>query len=149
MSERLYPPVAFHFRVDVNDEGDGDADARFQEVSGLSHELSLEELAEGGENRFVHKLPGRARYGNLVLRRGLAKGSALHRWCDDALGGLDIRPRTVTVKLLNEEHAPLVTWSFERAYPVKLSVGDLKAQDNALAIETLELAYSRFVRLED
>jgi phage tail-like protein len=148
MFDGLRPPVSFHFRVDVLGLGDGDADARFQEVTGLSREVSVEELAEGGENRFVHKLPGRARYGNLVLKRGLAKGSKLHAWCESAIGSLDIQPKTVTVSLLNEEHQPLVSWSFERAWPVKYSVSDLKAQDNALSIETLELAYSRFSQVE-
>ena len=46
--------------------------------------------------------------------------------------------------LLNEEHEPLATWNFLRAYPVKWSLSDFKAQENALAVESLELAYSRF-----
>jgi phage tail-like protein len=53
-------------------------------------------------------------------------------------------PREVTVTLLNEEHEPLAAWHFLAAYPVKWSVSDLKAQENALAIETLELAYRMF-----
>jgi len=146
MIESLYPPVSFHFRVDVLQLGSGGVDARFQEVTGLTHEVQIEELAEGGENRFVHRLPGRARYGNLVLKRGFAMGSKLHDWCERAIGALDIDPKTVTVSLLNEAHAPLATWRFEGAYPVKYAVSDFKAQENAMSIETLELAYRRFTR---
>ena len=48
------------------------------------------------------------------------------------------------VTLLNEEHLPLARWDFQRAYPVKWSLSDFKAQENALAIESLELAYQMF-----
>ena len=63
-----YPPVGFHFRVDFGIAPQGDLDGRFQEVSGLASELGSEEVVEGGENRFSHRLPGRAKFGNLVLK---------------------------------------------------------------------------------
>src|SRR5262245_60281327 len=66
-----YPPVGFHFRVDVLGLPPNEHDNRFTDVSGLSVELSGEEVAEGGENRFVQKYPTRAKYPELVLKRGL------------------------------------------------------------------------------
>ena len=44
---------------------------RFTEVSGLSVEMGTEEFVEGGENRFIQKYPTRAKYPELVLKRGL------------------------------------------------------------------------------
>ena len=72
-----YPPVGFHFRVEFGLDGAGDQDSRFQEVGGLSAELGTEELQEGGENRFVHRLPTLPKYGNLVLKRGLLTDSVV------------------------------------------------------------------------
>ena len=60
-----YPPVGFHFKVEVLGASDSAADVRFTEVSGLSVEMLTEELAEGGENRFVQKYPVRAKYPEL------------------------------------------------------------------------------------
>ena len=49
-----YPPVGFHFKVEVIDLADAlDDDVRVSEVSGLSVESASEEVPEGGENRFV------------------------------------------------------------------------------------------------
>jgi phage tail-like protein len=137
-----YPPVGFHFRVEFLGVTDDAMDARFQEVSGLAAELQVEELIEGGENRFVHRLPTRAKYGNLVLKRGLVKDSKLIEWCSKAIVDFEIRPADVNVSLLNEKHEPLLTYSFINAWPVKWSATDLKAQENSIVIETLELAYA-------
>lgn len=144
-----YPPVGFHFRVEFLDIESNDNDIRFQEVSGLASELTVEEVVEGGENRFTHRLPGRAKYSNLILKRGLLTDSGLITWCKDAIENFDFTPATVNVTLLNEDHLPLSdTYSFIRAWPVKWSVSNFKAQENALTIETLELAYNYFTRIK-
>jgi phage tail-like protein len=136
-------PVVFHFKVDFGPSS-ADADNRFQEVAGLTAEIATEELREGGLNEYAHRFPTGAKYGNLVLKRGFVSGSEVGTWCRKALEDFTFEPRDVTVTLLNENHEPLATWHFLRAYPVKWSVSDFKAQENALAIESLELAYSRF-----
>jgi hypothetical protein len=48
-----YPPVGFHFKVEVQDLPAKEDDVKFTEVSGLSVEMGTEEIAEGGENRFI------------------------------------------------------------------------------------------------
>src|SRR5262245_15540380 len=95
-----YPPVAFHFRVEFNAPGIVGADARFQEVSGLNTELEVVTIEEGGENRFAHRLPGRAKYSNLVLKRGLVAESRLLTWFQTGVNSLRIMPAAVTVSLL-------------------------------------------------
>lgn len=143
-----YPPVGFHFRVEFSLGAVGDRDSRFQEVTGLSAELGTEELQEGGENRFVHRLPTLPKYGNLVLKRGLLNDSGLIQWCRDAIENFSFEPTTVNVTLLNEKHEPLgFTYSFVRAWPVKWAVSDFKAQENGLVVETLELSYNYFTRV--
>ena len=136
-------PVVFHFKVEFGPIPD-DQDIRFQEVTGLSAEVSTEEFREGGLNEHAHRLPTGAKYGNLVLKRGFIEDSALAAWIREAVESFTFEPRDVTVTLLNEEHQPLASWDFLRAYPVKWTLSDLKAQENALAIETLELAYQMF-----
>jgi phage tail-like protein len=136
-------PVVFHFRVSFGAGADDD-DGRFQEVSGLNAEITIEEFHEGGLNVHVHRLPTGAKYNNLVLKRGYLKDTAIAQWCRKAIEEFTFDPKDVDVALLNEQHQPLVQWSFTGAYPVKWSLADLKAQDNALAIESLELAFRSF-----
>ena len=137
-----YPPVGFHFKVEFGITPGSEFE--FQSVSGLSVDIETEEFAEGGENRFKHKLPVRTKFPNLVLKRGLMVDSDLIKWCRSAIEDFDFTPTGITIKLLNEEHQPLKTWNVVHAYPIKWSVSDFNAEENSLAIETIELAYNYF-----
>lgn len=140
-----YPPVGFHFRVVFSGIGAGEIDSRFQSVSGLNMELETESKKEGGENRYEHVLPVRAKYPILVLKRGLIKDSELlKKWCNDAFISLLIQPVDLTVSLLNDVHEPLMTWNVKHAWPRKWGLSELNAEQNALAIETFELQYQYF-----
>ena len=140
-------PVGFHFKVEFT-KIDGvtltSNDHQFQSVSGLSVDLETEEIAEGGENRFKHKIPVRTKYPNLVLKRGMLLDSGIIDWCRKALENLEISPANLNVSLLNEKHEPLQTWSVVHAYPVKWDAGDFNAEESKLVIETLELTYNYF-----
>jgi phage tail-like protein len=138
-----YPPRSFYFRVRFSISSDS-SDMRFQAVSGLSVEYDMEEFKEGGENRFTHRLPVRPKYSDLVLRRGMAVDSGVIDWMLRAIREREFVPADVNVSLLNEQGAPLRTWTVIHAIPKKLQVSDLNANENALAIETMELSYRYF-----
>lgn len=143
-----YPPVAFHFKVEISLDGLHENDVRFQEVSGLSRELGMEQVAEGGENRFEHRLPARGKFGNLVLKRGLLTESGVIDWIKNAIENFEFKPADVLVSLLDEEHNPLASWSFVAAWPVKWSLDAFNANKNEVVVETLELAYRYFTKVE-
>lgn len=139
-----YPPVGFHFRVEVLGIPKNDQDIRFTEVTGLSVEIGTEEIAEGGENRFIHKFPTRPKYPDLVLKRGLLKNSEVMEWIKKSVNDFTFSPKNIDVTLLNEEHEPLLTWHLNNAYPTKWSVSDLNASNNAVVIESLQFYYQYF-----
>ncbi len=138
-----HPPVGFHFLVEFIGIADS-SDTRFIEVGGLSVEMGSEEVIEGGENRFVQKYPTRAKYPELVLKRGLLKSSAVWNWVKQCIVDFQIEPRNLDIKLLNEAHEPLMTWHVIGAWPTKWSVSDLNANNNAIAVESMQLAYQYF-----
>ncbi|MDO9092395.1 MAG: phage tail protein [Rubrivivax sp.] len=138
------PPLGFHFKVEVLGLSNRSDDLRFTEVSGLSFEVAAEEVPEGGENRFVQKYPGRTKYADLVLKRGLLKNSEVWNWLERSVDTLEIEPKDVDVTLLNEAHEPLMTWHLVMAWPVKWSVSDLNATNNAFLVESLQLSYQYF-----
>jgi phage tail-like protein len=139
-----YPPAGFHFRVTFNVDGAKENDSRFQKVGGLTAELTTEEVIEGGENRFSHRLPSRAKYGALVLERGMLSDSGLIAWVRDAIESLVVKPAEILIELLNENHETLSTWSVVGAYPIKWSVSEFKASENGYVTESLELAFQYF-----
>jgi phage tail-like protein len=144
----LYPPVGFHFKVEFKLAGVSGQhrEARFQEVTGFKKDLAVEEYKEGGENRFSHRFPAPAKYTNLILKRGVLLKSKVVDWCFEAIDHFTFEPIDVFVTLLNEKHADLISWQFVGAYPLKWSTGDLKAQDNVILVETMELAYRYFTK---
>lgn len=138
------PPPGFHFRVEVLGLPSAADDLRFTEVGGLAVEVATEEMPEGGENRFVQRYPGRSKYADLLLKRGLMTRSEVWNWVRQCIEDLDVQPRDVDVTLLNDRHEPLLVWHVVGAFPVKWSVSDLSASANAFVVESLQLAYRHF-----
>ncbi len=124
-------------------------DIRFQKISGFQVSMTPETLEEGGQNLFTHRLPKRYNYENLILERGLVpKNSDISQKFNEAVTTFTFKPATVLVMLLNEEDNPVMAWAFYDAWPVSWRTSDLDANANAIVIETLELAYTRFQRIE-
>jgi phage tail-like protein len=141
---KYYPPVGFHFKVEVLDLPPNDGDVRFSEVAGLSVEMATEEVTEGGENRYIQKYPTRTKYPELVLKRGLLLNSEVLKWIRDCVQDYRITPKNVDVKLLNEKHEPLLTWHLVKAYPTKWAASDLNAASNSVVVESMQLFYQYF-----
>ncbi len=87
----------------------------------------------------IHKLPGLVKYGNLVLKRGLANSTALWDWFSSFATGTGAA-QTVSVTLLDGGRNPVMRWSFTNAWPVKYESPVLNGKTSALAIEALEVA---------
>ncbi|GGG31384.1 hypothetical protein GCM10011344_35410 [Dokdonia pacifica] len=137
-------PVGFYFSVSLGDELNVD----FQEVSGISKELNVEDIVGGGENQYKYRLPTGSSSKNLVLKRALVLDtSSLLTWCVDSIdGGLSkpITTKDISVNLLDKNGIVSMKWVFYKAYPVKYSVSDLKSQQSEILIESIELAYTYF-----
>ncbi|PKA83072.1 phage tail-like protein [Ulvibacter sp. MAR_2010_11] len=143
--EEAHPSVSFNFRLSLSGLA-GLSDASFTEVSGISMEMNTEEIADGGNNSFKHRVPTSAKFSNLILKRGLiSKNSEIANWCletfSEGLSG-NISTKTVVVTLLNENGLPLKAWKFVNARPIKWSASGLNLMNNEILIETLEFAYS-------
>jgi len=78
----------------------------------------------------------------LVLRRGADGSLDLYRWWDQARRGKAPKRRTLRVRLLADDHETVVlTWTFRNVVPRALSYSPLNANEGAVLMETIELAY--------
>ena len=118
-------------------------DIRFQQVRGLKATVRTTTVSEGGQNLYVQKLPEGIEYENLVLERGMVVGSPINIEFNVAMSLFKFSPSNVLVFLLNADKIPVAGWTFFNAYPVSWATSDLDAQQKAVVIDTLELAYSR------
>jgi phage tail-like protein len=161
MAKNAYQSVGFHFSVHFA-AGDRDSvDVKFQSVSGLDSTIDTETVKEGGENRFEHVIPTRRKFGPLILKRGLLgpKTSAVTDWLKRTFEGEpfdtdskkeDFRVLdSVTIKLLGEDHQPLMVWTVTNVWPRSWKIAELNAERGEVLIETLELNYNRLMLTEE
>lgn len=139
-SKRTDPVPEQRFKVELTVPGG--PIGRFQEVTGLAAELEIKEYPEGGMNDFVHKLPTRVKWPNIVLKRGVTHEKGLLQWFwDTRVSGLQANVKSVTLTLKGPGAEDVRTWSLQGAFPVKWTGPTLNAGSNSIASEQLEIAH--------
>lgn len=146
--KKNYPLPKFHFQVDW-----GGTRVGFTEISGLDFETEVIEYREGS-NPGYHKTkqPGLTKYSNIILKRGVFLGDFefYQQWKKTFLfqeGAQKFR-RDVSIKLLDEEHKPIITWAVSKAWPCKVQYGSLNAGENEILIESMELVHEGIIIIE-
>ena len=132
-----YPFSTFHFIVDW-----GGRRMDFLEVSGLTIENDVIEYRDGSMPEGAPILmPGLRKYSRIVLKRGIVAGDLdFYNWMNTIQHNA-VERRDITIRLLNEQHAPVMVWKVRNAWPYKIQAADLKADASEVAIETIELAH--------
>jgi phage tail-like protein len=137
------PYVNFNFLVEI----DGITRAAFQEAGGLDSSVEVIEHREGGNNLTSLKLPGRVKFSNITLKRGLTDDVELYAWHRQWVTGDPAAGRkNGSIVLLDRQGQEKTRWNFVRAWPVKWTGPALNAEGNDVAIETLELAHEGLER---
>ena len=140
---RYDPQGNFNFIV----EADGVEMGRFQEISGLTADIETVEF-QSGTDRVPRKLPGKPKYANITLKRGLIPRSfsELWQWCENVLKGRPDR-RSGSVILLADDGTERLRFNFYFAFPVKWTGFSMNSTSTgAQTIEELELATEFFER---
>jgi phage tail-like protein len=137
---RRDPYPGFQFVVEI----DGVPTAAFKEVSGLDGSIEVIEYREGADlSAATRKIPGLAKYANVVLRRGLTDSRDLYDWWNAIVSGRGDR-RAASVVLLDAERNPVRRWNLRAAWPARYAVSTLDAATSGVVVETLELAHEGF-----
>ena len=130
------PVAELRFKVELP----GLSIGRFRECTGIAVEVETKEYMEGGSNEYVHKLPTRIKYPNIVLKRGVTHEEALLQWFWESR--FAVQRRDMTITLIGPGAKPVRTWAFLNAYPVKWTGPNLNASSNQIATETLEVVHN-------
>lgn len=132
-----YPLPVFHFSVTW-----GGTQMAFSEVTGLNTEIQAIEYRDGFNPEFsVTKTPGLRKFGNITFKRGVFRSlNDYYDWVKLTVPNNPER-RDIVISLLDEKHAPVMTWKVVRAWPTKFTSPDLKANANEAAIESIEVVH--------
>ena len=131
-------------------EVDGVEIGRFMEAGGLEVSVETESVEEGGQNSFVHKLPGRMTWPNITLKRGVTNNDALLKWLNESSGeqfsanGNKVVRKTAAIVLVGPGGKRLRSWNFDGAFPVKWTGPSFAVSSTELAGEQLEITHHGF-----
>lgn len=135
---RLDPTNIFRYSILVS----GIPVGGFMSCSGLEVTRETKEVEEGGINDYVHVLPGRLKHRRLTLKRGIITTSFMWEWLHWGMHDISVLKMPIVIMLYSVDGFPRRIWAVTDAYPVKWSAGDLKADSNEVAMESVEFAHS-------
>lgn len=140
MAVRDNPYGVFNFMVKLGDAGGEDQIAGgFSDVTGLGNEVKFAEYRNGNDKEnHARKVPNVNSTDDITLKRGLIGDLSLFTWLKSTREG-DIKPRTVTITLLDERRAPVCRWVLRAAQPKKWVGPTLAATGGEVAMEELQL----------
>jgi phage tail-like protein len=140
-------PVSSNFLFEV----DGVQIGSFKEVHGLELRVEIQTYEEGGENGFVHQLPSRMSWPNIVLKRGVVQTDALFDWvrkssgADFATAGNKLTRCTGAIVLMSSSNQRLRSYELQGAFPVRWTGPRLNVDALEPLVEELEVAHHGFV----
>jgi phage tail-like protein len=115
----------------------------FRSLSGLEISFEVLEYAEGGNNDFVHHLPGRVHYPNLILSWGVTFDPLLQQWFFKTHVKADLQDIVLTLhSQKGDVTSDVRKFVFADAYPVRWSGPSLAGGGSDGWSETLEIAHS-------
>jgi phage tail-like protein len=133
------PAITVCFSVEIERHQLG----AFTGCEGLGCEVQIEQREEGGNNAFVHQLPGRVKYTNIKLTRPVNKDThKVAAWFASMARGVE--RTTARIVAMTAEGTPVMDWSLEGVVPVRWQGPSLNVDSPKVAIETLELAHHGF-----
>jgi phage tail-like protein len=117
----------------------------FRQCSGLEVNFDVYEYQEGGNNDFVHRLPGCMRYPNLTLSWGICNDESLLKWFFKTHEEAELQEITLTLaKRQGDVETDVRKFTFADAFPIRWSgpaiTGGLGSTTDWG--ETLEIAHS-------
>src|SRR2546423_5814508 len=126
--------TTYNFQVRIPDI---DTIGYFSECRGLKLCVEVYEYREGGNNDFVHHLPGRVTYPNLELSRGLTNEDALMKWFMATTVKAEKKELTLTLASGDISR----TWTFVDAFPICWEGPTASQGAQGVATESLTIAH--------
>ena len=130
--------VCFSVTIDQHDLG------AFMTCEGLAVEVTVEQREEGGNNLYIHQLPGRIKYTNVKFTRPVnAESAKVRDWLASMSTG--VTRTTAEITALTSDGQKVASWGLTGVFPVKWQGPSFSLDSPKVATETLELAHHGFL----
>jgi len=115
--------------------------ARFTGCSGLSYSTEVVEYQDTvGGKIVIRKRPGRTKFDDIVLKRGLSADTAIIDWHQKVLEGT-VERTNGSIVIYDAAGEEVGRWNFENGWPSKWSASDLDAGTDDVMIEELTISH--------
>jgi phage tail-like protein len=146
-SRNTDPLVGFHFRLDVS----GAVTGFFTEVGGLGSETEIIEhkvVSDSGTD-FVQKIPGRLKWGDISLKRGITDIMDMWNWrkmVED--GDITGARKNGSIMMMNQSLEIIAQWDFVNGWPSKVTGPQLQSDSNAFGVEEMTIVHEGITRVK-
>jgi len=140
-------PVASRFLFEIDDVDV----ATFNEIEGIEMHVEVVTFSEGGQNGFVHQLPGRASWPTLIMRKGtISNDDALWNWISATTGeqfGANenkLERKSAAITVMSSTGQRLRSWELLGAWPCYWSLTTLNVEANEPIGEEIHIKHNGF-----
>jgi len=145
-SKAADPLVGFIFKLDLS----GKTTGYFTECSGLGSETQVIEhnVVDGSGHEIIRKLPGRLKWGDVTLKRGITDDLDIWKWRDEVvLGNIDTARVHATISMLDRTYSKTIAeWTLKFCWPSKVTGPALKSDSNEFGVEELIIVHEGLAR---
>lgn len=144
---RTDPLVGFHYAVEIQ----GMVSGYFTECSGLGseHEVIEHKVVDEQGNEVVMKIPGRLKWENVTLKRGITDNMDIWDWRKQVEDGdVESARANGSIVMFDQHLSEMARWNFESGWPVKVSGPSVKSDSNEIGIEELSIAHEGLWRVQ-
>ena len=144
--ERKDPLVSFQYAVEIQ----GNVAGYFTECTGLGseHEVIEHKVVDKRGKEIVQKVPGRLKWENIVLKRGITDSMDIWEWRRKVEEGkVDEARANGSIVMMDQHLTPVARWNFEGAWPVKVTGPTMRSDSNEIGIEELTIAHEGLWRV--
>jgi len=139
------PLLGFNFMLEL----EGAMAGYFTECSGIGseHDIVEHKVVDKQGHEIVRKIPGRLKWGDITLKRGITSDMQIWEWRDLVVQGkvADAR-KNITITMLDRQYNPVSMWHFSNAWPSKVSGPSLKADSNEFGVEEVTIVHEGMYR---
>jgi phage tail-like protein len=140
------PLLGFAFYLDLEGADGG----YFTEVSGIGAETEIVEqkVIDRNGNPVILKVPGKLKWGDITLKRGITRNMDLWDWREKVNQGRVSEARANgSITMMDSEYTPVARWDFVNAWPSKISGPALKVDSNEFGVEEITIVHEGIKRV--
>lgn len=139
------PLLGFTYLLEVG----GKVAGYFTECSGLGseHEVVEHKVVDEKGHEAIRKIPGRLKWGDITLKRGITEVLDMWTWRDEVvLGNVKSARANCSITMLSRDYKDVAKWHFINAWPSKLTGPSLKSDSNEIGVEEIVIVHEGMYR---